>query len=68
MATPANYIKIRQHLRVSYQAHQRHSLYSLCLPQDHKALGHRAYFEGIVDLFAKALLCLDDPGMPVIFS
>lgn len=68
MATPANYTKIRKHLRVSYQAHKRHSPYSPCLPLEHKALWYRAYFEGILDLFAKALLCLDDPCMQVIFS
>lgn len=30
MATPVNFTEIEHHLRVSYQAHQRHSSYSLC--------------------------------------
>ncbi len=68
MATSANYIKRPQHLSVSYQAHKRHSPYSFCLPLEYKALWYRAYFEGSLDLFAKALLCLDDPCMQVIFS
>jgi hypothetical protein len=30
MAKPMNFTKIEHHLRVSYQAHQRHSPYPLC--------------------------------------
>jgi hypothetical protein len=38
IATPTNFTKIEHHLKVSYQAHQRHSPYSLCYPLEHKAL------------------------------
>jgi hypothetical protein len=38
MATAANFTKIEHHLKVSYQAHQRHSPYLLCYPLEHKAL------------------------------
>ena len=38
MATPTNFTKIEHHLKVSYQAPQRHSPYSLCYPLEHKAL------------------------------
>jgi hypothetical protein len=38
MATPTNFTKIEHHLKVSYQACQRHSPYSLCYPLEHKAL------------------------------
>jgi hypothetical protein len=38
MITPTNFTKIEHHLKVSYQAHQRHSPYSLCYLLKHKAL------------------------------
>lgn len=68
MATAPVYSKIHEQLSLSYEADQHHSPYSLCLPLEHKALWHRAYFEGIVDLFENPLLCLDAQCMQVIFS
>jgi hypothetical protein len=68
MTTAANYTKIGEHLNLSYQAHKRHIQYSLCLSLEQKTLCYRAYFEARLNLFAKAILCLDDPGMQVIFS
>jgi len=68
MTTAANYTKIGEHLSLSYQAHKRHIQYSLCLSLEQKTLCYRSYFEARLNLFAKAILCLDDPGMQVIFS
>jgi hypothetical protein len=56
MAIPVNYTKIQEHLRVSYQAHQLHIPESLCLFLEHKTLWYGAYFDGLLVLFAKALL------------
>ena len=71
MTPAANYTKIRKPLRVSYQAHKRHIQLSnirFCLSLEQKTLRHCACFAARLNLFAKALLCLDDPGMQVIFS
>jgi hypothetical protein len=38
MAKATNFTKIERPLRVSYQAHQRHSPYSLCYLLGHKTL------------------------------
>jgi hypothetical protein len=38
IATPTNFTKIEDHLKVSYQVCQRHSPYSLCYRLEHKAL------------------------------
>lgn len=38
MATPKKFTKIEHHLKVSYQACQRHSPYSLCYLLEHKTL------------------------------
>jgi hypothetical protein len=38
VATPTNFTKIEHHLKVSYQADQRHRPYSLCHFLEHKAL------------------------------